>query len=58
MAAVKVRARVDGRLHAQAGQVFVFNAVPLDDPQEAARVERIERAELERLCGSVPEKKP
>ena len=58
MAAVKVRARVDGRLHAQAEQVFVFNAVPLDDPQEAARVERIERAELERLWDACPRENP
>ena len=54
MAAVKVRARVDGKLHAQAEQIFVFNAVPLDDPEEAARVERIERSELHRLWEACP----
>ena len=54
MAAVRVRARVNGKLHAQAEQIFVFNAVPLDDPAEADRVEKIERAELYRLWDGCP----
>ena len=54
MAAVQVRARVDGRLHAQAEQIFVFNAVPLDDPAEMERVESIERAHLARLWSEYP----
>lgn len=47
--AMKVRARVDGRLVAQADQVFVFNAVPLEDPDACARLEAAERGELARL---------
>lgn len=54
MAAVKVKARLGGKVHAQAEQIFVFNAVPLDDPAESARVESIERAELHRLWASCP----
>ena len=48
-AAMRVKARVGGRVVAQAEQVFVFNAVPLDDPEDAARLERLEGAELARL---------
>ena len=55
MAAVKVKARVGKKVHAQAEQIFVFNAVPLDDAEERARVERIESAELRRLWGDYPE---
>ncbi|MDP6932893.1 MAG: 3-hydroxyacyl-ACP dehydratase FabZ family protein [Myxococcota bacterium] len=48
-AMVRVRARVDGTLCTQAEQVFVFNAVPLDDEAERVRVEAIERAHLAAL---------
>lgn len=48
-AVVKARARVDGRLVAQAEQVFVFNPAPLAEPGASARLERIEAAELARL---------
>ena len=55
MAAVKVKARVGKKVHAQAEQIFVFNAVPLDDEAERIRVERIESAELRRLWSDYPE---
>ena len=55
MAAVKVRARVGKRIHAQAEQIFVFNAVPLDDDVERQRVERIESLELQRLWKHCPQ---
>lgn len=45
----EVRTWVNGKLCAQAEEVFVFNAVRLDDAAEAARVEAIEQAELRRL---------
>jgi len=48
-AAVKVRARVAGRIVAQAEQIFVFNPAPLADPGASDRLERIEAAELARL---------
>ena len=54
MAAVDVKARVGNKVHAQAEQVFVFNAVPLDNDAERIRVEKLERAELERLWQACP----
>lgn len=48
-AAMRVKARVDGRVVAQADQVFVFNAAPLEDPADARRLEQLEGAELARL---------
>lgn len=48
-AAMRVKARVDGRVVAQAEQVFVFNAAPLEDPEDAVRLEALEGAELARL---------
>ena len=48
-AAMKVRARVDGKVRASAEQIFVFNAVPLEDPEACARLEAVEGAELARL---------
>jgi 3-hydroxymyristoyl/3-hydroxydecanoyl-(acyl carrier protein) dehydratase len=48
-AAVAVYARVDGKVVAQAHQVFVFNAVPLANPDDAERLERLEGEELARL---------
>lgn len=48
-AVVQVRARVDGVLMSQAEQVFVFNAVPFENPDEGARLESVEGAELARL---------
>ena len=55
MAAVKVKARIGKKVHAQAEQIFVFNAVPLNDEVERARVERIESEELKRLWIDYPE---
>ena len=55
MAGVKVRAKVGGKVVAQAEQVFVFNAVPLEDPAERAKVEELERAHLKRLWPDCPE---
>lgn len=49
MAAVNVKARVGKRVHAQAEQIFVFNAVPLENAEEKARVERLERRYLREL---------
>ena len=57
MADVRVRARVGGRVVAQAEQIFVFNAVPLDDPAELAKLERVEFGYLRQLwadCPSLP----
>ena len=53
-AIVRVTATVDGKRVATAEQVFVFNAVPLDDPAECVRVEATERAELRRLWADYP----
>lgn len=55
MAACRVRGLLQGRVHVQAEQVFVFNAVPLADAEDKARVERLERAELRRLWPGYPE---
>ena len=54
MAAVQVRARVGKKVHAQAEQIFVFNAVPLEDPGASEDLESIERAELVRLWSDYP----
>lgn len=54
MAAVEVRAEVDGQVRAQAEQIFVFNAVPLADPQEARNLERIEFNYLRQLWPECP----
>lgn len=48
-AAMKVKARVGGTVRAQATQIFVFNAVPLEDPDHRRRLEAVEGAELARL---------
>lgn len=53
-AVMSVRTRVDGRVVAQAEEVFVFNAVPLASPEEGARLESLERAELQRLWAGYP----
>lgn len=53
-AVMQVRTKVDGRVVAQAEEVFVFNAVPLASPEEAARLEALERAELVRLWAGYP----
>ncbi|MCK6507395.1 hypothetical protein L6R53_29195 [Myxococcota bacterium] len=55
MAACRVRGLLQGRVHVQAEQLFVFNAVPLADAEDKARVERLERAELRRLWAGYPE---
>lgn len=53
-AVVAVKTLVDGRVVAQAEEVFVFNAVPLASPEEADRLEKLERAELARLWPGYP----
>ena len=55
MADVRVRAKVDGRVVTQANQIFVFNAVPLDDPRELLRLERIEFGYLKQLWPGCPD---
>jgi len=55
MAAVKVRAKVGKKVHAQAEQIFVFNAVPLDNDEDRAKVELLERAQLQQLWAECPE---
>ena len=54
MAAVQAKARVGKKVHAQAEQVFVFNAVPLEDAEAGEHLEAIERAELARLWPDYP----
>ena len=54
---VKVRARIGKKVHAQAEQIFVFNAVPLDDELEQRNVEKLEREELCRLWKDCPDNK-
>lgn len=54
MAAVNVKARVGKKVHAQAEQIFVFNAVPLTDQVERERVEQLESNELARLWAELP----
>ena len=54
MAAVNVKARVGKKVHAQAEQIFVFNAVPLADDVERERVEQLESKELARLWANLP----
>jgi len=46
---MKVRTRVDGKVVAQAEELFVFNAVPLENHEERAKLEAVEGAELARL---------
>ncbi|MCB9764402.1 MAG: beta-hydroxyacyl-ACP dehydratase [Alphaproteobacteria bacterium] len=53
-AAMKVRAKVGGKVVAQAEETFVFNAVPLDDPAERVRVEALERRALRQLWAGLP----
>lgn len=55
MAHVKVRARVGGQVTTQAEQIFVFNAVPLDDPAERTRLEQIEFGYLAQLWADCPD---
>jgi 3-hydroxymyristoyl/3-hydroxydecanoyl-(acyl carrier protein) dehydratase len=54
MAVVQVKARVGGKVHSQAEQIFVFNAVPLEDPKASVELEAIERSELARLWADFP----
>ena len=53
-AIMSVRAKVGGRVNAQAEEVFVFNAVPLASAEESDRLEALERAELARLWPEYP----
>ncbi len=48
-ASMKVKTRLDGKVMAQAEEVFVFNAVPLEDIEHRTRLEAVEGAELARL---------
>lgn len=54
-ALMKVRAKVDGRVVAQAEETFVFNAVKLDDPAESERIEQLEREALRQLWRECPD---
>ena len=51
---VKVRAKVGKTVHVQAEQTFVFNAVPLDDAEDAERLEAIEQKALRLLWADCP----
>ena len=55
MAGVNVRAKCNGRVVAQAEQIFVFNAVPIAEDADRAKVEAIERAHLVKLWSDCPE---
>jgi 3-hydroxyacyl-[acyl-carrier-protein] dehydratase len=55
MAVVQSRARCGGKTVAQAEQIFVFNAVPLENDADRATVERLERAQLKKLWAGYPE---
>ena len=55
MAVVEVRARCDGKVVSQAEQIFVFNAVPLENDQDRETVEALESAHLKRLWADYPE---
>jgi 3-hydroxymyristoyl/3-hydroxydecanoyl-(acyl carrier protein) dehydratase len=58
MGAVRVKASCEHgdrwRVHAQAEQIFAFQAVPLEDSADEAAVEQIERDELARLWPNLP----
>lgn len=54
-ALMKVRAKVDGRVVAQAEETFVFNAVKLKDAEESARIEQLEREALASLWKECPD---
>ena len=55
MAAVKVKAKVGKKTHAQAEQIFAFNAVSLVDDAAQRRVEVLESNELKRLWPACPD---
>ena len=55
MCVVDVRARANGKVVAQAEQIFVFNAVPLDDEADRQKVEQLESAQLKQLWADYPE---
>lgn len=54
MAACEVKASVNGKVHATAQQIFVFNAVPLENDLDRATVEAAEREALKRLWVAFP----
>ena len=53
-AVMKVRAKVGGKVVAQAEETFVFNAVAFNTPGESERVERLERKALAGLWAGIP----
>ena len=55
MAVVQSKAKCAGRTVAQAEQIFVFNAVPLENDEDRATVERLERTQLKALWAAYPE---
>lgn len=57
-AVMSVRGLVNGKVHTQAEQTFVFNAVPLEDDAERVRLENIERKALELLWRDCPREAP
>lgn len=58
MAAVRVRARVGGRVTTQADQLFVYNAVPLQEPGHSEELERVEFTVLRHLWADCPDDLP
>ena len=55
MAHVRSKAKVNGKVVAQAEQIFVFNAVPLSEPGELERLEALEHNYLRGLWPECPE---
>ena len=55
MAVVNVRAKCDGKVTTQAEQIFVFNVVPLDNPEDGRLLEELETAQLRSLWSGYKE---
>ncbi len=55
MAVCRVKGRIGKRVHVQAEQIFVFNAVPVEDPEDRDFLETLERGELRRLWPDYPD---
>ena len=53
-AQMKNRCLVNGKVVAQAEQTFVFNAVPLEDPEARGEVEALEHQALKLLWAGCP----
>lgn len=55
MAVCRVKGRLGRQVHVQAEQIFVFNAVPLEQEGDSELLEALERAELKRLWPGYPD---